>query len=58
MQNAIIMLGALVGVVLGGWLATLLFYHPGDSDLVVTAFLGAIPGIFVGGWIGLKFSSG
>ena len=56
MQNASIVLGAIVGIFLGGWLATYLFYQTGDVDFGVTAFLGAIPGTVVGGWIGFKLS--
>ena len=56
MQNAIITLGAIVGIFLGGWLATYLFHQNGDFGLGVTAFLGAIPGTVAGGWIGFKLS--
>ncbi len=56
MQNAIISLGAIVGIFLGGWLATYLLHQDGDFGLGVTAFLGAIPGTVAGGWIGFKLS--
>ncbi len=56
MQNAIIKLGAFVGIFVGGWLATYLFHQNGDLGLGVTAFLGAIPGTVAGGWIGFKLS--
>jgi len=56
MRNAIIMLGALVGIVLGGWIANFLFHPPGAPAYGVTLFLGAIPGMFAGAWAGLRFS--
>ena len=56
MQNAIITLGAIVGIFVGGWIATYLFHQDGDLGLGVTAFLGAIPGTVAGGWIGFKLS--
>ena len=57
MQNAIITLGAIVGIFIGGWLATYVFHQSGDLGLGVTAFLGAIPGTVAGGWIGFKLSN-
>ena len=56
MQNAIITLGTIVGIFVGGWIATYLFHQDGDLGLGVTAFLGAIPGTVAGGWIGFKLS--
>ena len=56
MQNAIITLGAIVGIFVGGWLATYLLHQNGDLGLGVMAFLGAIPGTVAGGWIGFKLS--
>ncbi len=56
MQNAIITLGAIVGIFVGGWLATYLLHQNGDLGLGVTAFLRAIPGTVAGGWIGFKLS--
>ena len=57
MQNTIIVLGAIVGMLLGGWFATLLFYVSGDVGVGVTMLSGAIPGTIVGGWLGLKLVS-
>ena len=57
MQNAIIVLGAIAGIFVGGWVATDLFYQDGDVDLGVTALMGAIPGTVAGGWIGFKLSN-
>ncbi len=57
MQNAIIVLGAILGMLVGGWLATLLFHSSGDVGVGVTVFSGAIPGTLVGGWLGLKLMS-
>ena len=53
-QNGLIMIGSIVGMALGGWLAAHFFYESGDVGLGVTAFSGAIPGAIVGGWITLK----
>jgi uncharacterized membrane protein YfcA len=56
MQNAIITLGAIVGIIVGGGMATYLLHKNGDLGQGVTAFLGAIPGSVAGGWIGFKLS--
>jgi hypothetical protein len=54
MQNAIILTGSIVGLILGGWFALFLFHQSGELGGGVTAFMGAIPGMFVGGWIALR----
>jgi len=56
MQNAIIMVSAIVGILLGGWLGVYFFSDPGNADPSVMILLGAMPGSIAGGWIGYKLS--
>jgi len=55
-QNAIIILGAIVGILAGGWTGVSLFYEAGDPGSGVIMFFGAIPGSVAGAWIGYKAS--
>ena len=57
MQNAMIVLGAILGIFLGGWLALYLFHQSGDVGGAMTALTGAMPGTIIGGWIGMKLSA-
>lgn len=54
MQNVIIVLGAIVGMIFGGMFGTFLFHDSGDVGFGVSLLAGAIPGTVVGGWVALK----
>ncbi len=56
MQNAIIVVGAIAGLLLGGWFATHMFHESGALGAPVMAFSGAMPGAVAGAWIALKVS--
>jgi hypothetical protein len=56
MQNAVIMLGAIVGILIGGWLGVYFFDDPGNADPAVIILLGAMLGSVAGGWIGYKLT--
>jgi len=45
MQNAVIMLGAIVGILIGGWLGVYFFNDPGNAGPAVMILLGAMPGL-------------
>jgi len=56
MQNSIIMVGAIFGILIGGWLGVFFFNDPGNTDPAVMILLGAMPGSIAGGWLGYKLS--
>ena len=57
MQNLIIILGAVMGIVLGGWFAHWMFSGGSGADSMVTILTGAIPGTLVGAYIAFKLST-
>ena len=59
MQNAAIVIGALLGIFVGVWLASIAFNDTGGVHSDPTTFFGALPGAVIGGWIASKlFSAG
>lgn len=57
MQNAIIVLGALIGVFVGAYVAHFFFYDQNDASTTVSVLYGAIPGTVVGGWIAYRLAN-
>lgn len=57
MQNIIIVLGAILGVVLGGWFGHYLFDDGSGIAPMVSILTGAIPGTLVGAWIAFKLAT-
>ncbi len=57
MQNAIIVLGALIGVFAGAFVAHYFFYDQNDASTVVSVLDGAIPGTVVGAWLAYRLTN-
>ncbi|MDH3667783.1 MAG: hypothetical protein OEN23_12715 [Paracoccaceae bacterium] len=57
MQNAIIVLGALIGVIAGAYTAHYFFYDQSDASTIVSVLYGAIPGTIVGGWLAYRLTN-
>ncbi len=57
MQNAIIVFGALIGVIAGAFIAHFFFYDQSDASTTVSVLYGAIPGTVIGGWLAYRLTN-
>ena len=57
MQNTIIVVGALAGIVIGGFLGHWMFSDGSGIGGMVPVIKGAIPGTVVGAWIAARMAN-